>query len=202
MTSLKHLHKNRPLAKLLQAFWLLAWLISGEGVASAICMFLAERNDLHEVMVHHLEDGSAIYVLSHGDGTTEPFRVFSAEQFISKRQTEAVLISVAAIAAVTTAAVISANNANPGSIENTNDFDDNVFWWLSISPNIIINNPFQAPFMPADGLLRRYTLFPGDALQGGVKVKARNSSYQHVLVEVPVDSAYLKYHFGAPQRLR
>jgi hypothetical protein len=71
MTSLKHLHKNRPLAKLLQAFWLLAWLISGEGVASAICMFLAERNDLHEVMVHHLEDGSAIYVLSHGDGTTD-----------------------------------------------------------------------------------------------------------------------------------
>jgi hypothetical protein len=71
MTSLKHLHKNRPLAKLLQAFWLLAWLISGEGVASAICMFLAERNDLHEVMVHHLEDGSAIYVLSHGDGTID-----------------------------------------------------------------------------------------------------------------------------------
>ncbi|MFZ4476056.1 MAG: hypothetical protein ACOYPR_12735 [Saprospiraceae bacterium] len=138
----------------------------------------------------------------NGDGTTEPFRVFSAEQYISKRQTEAVLISVAAIAAVTTAAVIAANNDNHGSSENSNDFDDNVFWWLSVSPNIIINNPYQVPYMPADGLLRRYTLFPGDALQGIVKVKARNSSYQHVLIEVPIDSAYLKYHFGSPQRLR
>ena len=148
-------------------------------------------------------DPSTILVTGyHGDGTTELFRVFSAEQYISKRQTEAVLISVAAIAAVTTAAVISANNSNSGSVENTNDFDDNVFWWLSVSPNIIINNPFQAPYMPSDGLLRRYTLFPGDALQGVVKVKARNSNYQHVLVEVPVDSAYLKYHFDAPQRQR
>lgn len=71
MTSLKHLRKNRPLTKLLLAFWLLAWLISGEGVASAICTFLAERNNLHEVLVHHLVDGSAVYVLSHGDGTTD-----------------------------------------------------------------------------------------------------------------------------------
>ena len=71
MTSLKYLRRNRPLAKLLQAFWLLAWLISGEGVASTICTCLAERNKLHEVLVHHLEDGSAVYVLSHGDGTAD-----------------------------------------------------------------------------------------------------------------------------------
>lgn len=80
MTSLKPFRKKTQLSKCLQALWLLAWLIAGEGVASTVCTALAEWNQKHEVLVHQQEDGSAIYILSHGDSTEDlwapalPFR--------------------------------------------------------------------------------------------------------------------------------
>lgn len=71
MTSLKPFRKKTPMSKCLQALWLMAWLIAGEGVASTLCTALAEWNQKHEVLVHQQEDGSAIYILSHGDSTED-----------------------------------------------------------------------------------------------------------------------------------
>ena len=71
MISFQQIQKRKPLLKGVQLLCALAWLLSGEGLAPAMCTWLAGYDSRHEVTVSSDTDGDAVVVLSHRDGACE-----------------------------------------------------------------------------------------------------------------------------------
>jgi hypothetical protein len=125
-------------------------------------------------------------------GQRQELRVFTAREFIKRRNTKNALI-VGAVAAVAITAAVASNSSN-NRIERDNDFDDfNNFFF---QPWFIINPQFNsAPYTPKDGLLRAHTLYEDEALQGVVKIKKNTDYIDKILVEVPINGEFVKFVF-------
>jgi hypothetical protein len=125
----------------------------------------------------------------HKNGQRKELRVFSAREFIKRRNTKNAII-IGAVAAVAITAAVAGSSSSRHS-ERDNDFDDFFF-----QPWFIINTPFNtAPYTPRDGLLRSHTLYEDEALQGVVKIKKNLDYNEKILVEVPVNGEYVKFVF-------
>lgn len=150
-----------------------------------------------------------------GTGQWKPYRVFEAEEYIRWKNTRDALIAagvvVATVATVVAIdrAVDNGNNRSNNSISN--DLDDaslvldfvyDLSWWMAWTIPAMVDEPPPPPEYSPDFLLRTHTLYPGEAVQGIVKVRA-NPMFKHkILVEVPVNGAYAKFVFDRARFVR
>ncbi len=136
-------------------------------------------------------------------GQRKEFRVFTAEQFIRRRNRQNAIIAGAVVVA-TVATVIAVNNesgnSGNGEPDNNHHYNDNSWWWWAWSAPPIWIGDASAPFASSDGLMRAQTLYSGESVQGLIKVKSDPEFRAKILVEVPVNGAYAKFVFGAQQR--
>lgn len=141
-------------------------------------------------------------------GQTRPLRVFGAEEYIRWKNTRDILIASAVVIG-TVAAVVAISEATDHSDRPAKNADRafsrseryaTTLDWIDFSLYagfaIMSNNPPPPePTMSDDGLLRPHTLYPGEAIQGVVKIRGEANFMQHLLVEVPVNNAYHKFVF-------
>ena len=138
---------------------------------------------------------------------TQPLRVFGAEEYIRWKNTRDILIASAVVIG-TVAAVVAISEASGGSDRPSRNperisgaerlaitldwIDFSMYAGFAIAAN---NQPPPEPIMPEDGLLRTHTIYPGEAIQGVVKIRGKANFMEHLLVEVPVNGAYHKFVF-------
>lgn len=128
-------------------------------------------------------------------GRKTPCRVFTAEQFIRRRNTQ-----IAVLAGVTAVATVAAVAAVAGT--DSNDDDDDWYWIAATTPGLwwLPNTP-PAPFNgPMDGLLRTHTIYPGEELRGIIKIQTRAGFKDKVIVEIPVDGGYKQFAFDSREQ--
>jgi hypothetical protein len=139
-------------------------------------------------------------------GRKTPYRVFTAEQFIRRRNTRnAIIAGAAVVATVATVAAVADNSTGGGSDNNNNNnFDDDWFWIAATAPNMVVVNgggfPGAFPGGPIDGLLRPHTLYPGEELRGVVKIQPRAGFSDKITVEIMVDGVYKQFVFDRRER--
>lgn len=136
-------------------------------------------------------------------GRKTPCRVFTAEQFIRRRNTRnAIIAGVAVAATVATVAAVASNSSGSGGDSNNNNYDDDWYWLAATAPGVVwVPGAPPAPFNgPVDGLLRPHTLYPGEELRGIVKIQARTGFTDKVLVEIPIDGGYRRVVFDSRER--
>lgn len=136
-------------------------------------------------------------------GRRTPYKVFSAEQFIRRQHTKAAIAAGVVLAAVIATAVATADSDNDSDGEwFDNDCDNDWWWWAWVAtPTIVVNaNPPAPPFIADDHLLRRHTIYPGEALQGIIKVRSEYGFRDKILVEFPVNGDYTKFVFDRAKR--
>ncbi|MCK6690869.1 MAG: hypothetical protein L6Q97_02070 [Thermoanaerobaculia bacterium] len=138
---------------------------------------------------------------------SKPLRVFGAQEYIRWKNTRDILIASAVVIG-TVAAVVAVSEATGGSDRPSRPaehvsradrwaialdwIDFSMYAGFAIAAN---NQPPPEPSMPEDGLLRTHTIYPGEAIQGIVKIRGKANFMQHLLVEVPVNGAYHKFVF-------
>jgi len=164
-------------------------------------------NDSDSAYTFHPED---VKVTGYNaSNQTQPLRVFGAEEYIRWKNTRDMLIaSAVVIGTVVTVVAISeaTSNNNHRSGRNADRINsraenfaitlDWIDWSMYTAVTIAANNqPLREPVMPEDGLLRAHTLYPGEAIQGVVKIRGKANFMEHILVEVPVNEVYHKFVF-------
>ena len=148
-------------------------------------------------------------------GQMQPLRVFEASEYVRWKRNRDILIGsavvVGTVALILIVHEVSKDN-NKGKNNNNNsgnnpDWANNYFYdpvgWIDFSVNtaLIIGSansappPQAEPTIPEKGLLRSHTLYPGEAVQGIVKVRGKAPFLNRILVEIPVNGAYHKFSF-------
>lgn len=135
-----------------------------------------------------------------------PLRVFTAKEYIRRRNTNnAILVTAVVVATVATAVAINEAQSPPtrnGELFNRG-CDNDFWWWMAVSaPPVVINSPSDNPPRRPDNLLRTHTLLPGESLQGVIKVRSREPLLKRIEVEVPLNGTKSVFAFGARERLR
>lgn len=146
-------------------------------------------------------------------GQMQPMRVFGASEYVKWKRNRDILIGTAiVVGTVALILVVSElskdNNKSKGNNHSNNaaDWANNYYYdpigWIDFSFNtaFIIGSaaappPQAEPAIPENGLLRTHTIYPGEAIQGIVKVRGKAPFLNRVLVEVPVNGAYHKFSF-------
>ncbi len=129
-------------------------------------------------------------------GKKARFRVFEADEYRRIKRNQRIAIGAVVIAATITTAAIIANNTDNHSHPGDYSYYDNnwALWSSSITPPIIINCPVNY-IAPKDGLVRRQTIYPGEVLQGSIKIRGKQAFLDKLLVELSVNGAYHKFVF-------
>lgn len=151
-------------------------------------------------------------------GQKTPYRVFTAEEYIRWKNTRDALIVGAAVLATVAAVAIIANNTDGNSSNSNNNnqeyyngndaqvvldvlnFAYDVTWWMAWTLPAETEEAPPPPASSPDFLLRDHTLYPGEAVQGVVKVRAEADFKNKILVEVPVNGAYAQFVFERAKR--
>ena len=71
MSLTQHIHERHPLMRIVHLFLLLGWLLSGQGVAPALCLAVAQFDGGHRVKVGASISGEPTVVLSHESAVNE-----------------------------------------------------------------------------------------------------------------------------------
>jgi hypothetical protein len=137
-------------------------------------------------------------------GDRRDIRIFTAREYTRHRNTRNAII-VGAIVVATAAIVVADARYSPAAVENTNRpllFND--CWWLFSPTDLVIANTLRPPYAPTDGLLRRHTLYPDEALSGTLKARIASDHYDRkYLLEVPVGGGqFAKFVFESPWKPR
>jgi len=167
------------------------------------------RNNSDSIFTFHPEQ-----VQVHGYNHTRqriPYRVFGAEEYIRWKNTRDALIAAGVVVA-TVAMVVAINEASGGGSggdgKANNYWSDgmgfayDLTWWMAWTIPSMIDAPLPPPAYSPDLLLRPHTLYPDEAVQGIVKVRANPAYKNKILVEVPVNGAYAQFVFDRQQSYR
>lgn len=147
-----------------------------------------------------------------------PYRVFGADEYIRwKNNRDAWIAAGVIVATVATVVAIdratdsgSNNNNNNNNQNNAGDFSSvaagidfvyDLTWWMAWTVPVAAEE-LPPPAYSPDFLLREHTLYPGEAVEGIVKVRAVAEYKNKILVEVPVNGAYAKFVFDRADYLR
>lgn len=123
-------------------------------------------------------------------GIPTDLRVFTAEQFIRRRNTRAAIIGgVAVIAAVAGTVALLDNPAANNAVGN-----DLLFLGLTAAPTITASNR-SAPFSPQDGLVRPHSVLPQTAYRGLVMIQGKADYLHRIEVTVPVNNMPHRFNF-------
>jgi len=157
------------------------------------------RNDGDSLITFSPENVRVIGYNAAGEG--KPFRVFSAEQFIRRRNRNNALIAGAVIVATVAVNNESASQTNLDSGNHSYyNGNNNWWWWAWSTPTIVLGPDAPPPYASSDGLLRTQTMYQGESVQGLIKVKSDPYFRNKIVVEVPVNGSYAKFVFGAKER--
>jgi len=129
------------------------------------------------------------------EGIPAPFRVFSAEQYIRRRNTRNALIS-GAVLAVSIAGVIALGETGGGAASSV----DGLVWGLSTVAPLALNSAQSSFYVPDDGLARPHTLLPAAGYRGTVMVRGKKDHLHRVEIMVPVNG--LSHRFDFERRTR
>ncbi len=152
-------------------------------------------------------------------GQMQPLRVFEAGEYVKWKRNRDILIGTAVVVGTVALILIvhevsKDSKGRSGSGNNNRDWANAYFYdpvgWIDFSFNVgyVIGAaatappPQAQPAMPENGLLRAHTLYPGEAVQGIVKVRGKAPFLNRILVEVPVNGAYHKFSFEHKRRAR
>jgi hypothetical protein len=123
-------------------------------------------------------------------GVPTDLRVFTAEQFIRRRNTrDAIIGGVAIIAAVAGTVALLDNPAANNTVGN-----DLIFLGLTAAPTITASNR-SAPFSPRDGLARSHSLLPDTAYRGLVMIQGKADYLHRIEITVPVNNMPHRFSF-------
>ena len=146
-------------------------------------------------------------------GQMQPLRVFEASEYVKWKRNRDILITTAVVVGTVALILIvhevsKDNNKSKSKNKSGNDRDwaNNYYYdpigWIDFSVNtaFIVGSatappPQAEPVMPENGLLRTHTIYPGEAVQGIVKVRGKAPFLNRILVEIPVNGAYHKFSF-------
>ncbi|MCY7330053.1 MAG: hypothetical protein LH618_15980 [Saprospiraceae bacterium] len=157
-------------------------------------------------LVTFLPEGVRVYGYN-AKGQRKEYRVFTAEQFIRRRNRQNALIA-GAIVVATVATVVAVNNdvsnganVDSGNAPRYNQNNNNWWWWAWSAPSLWIgpNGP-REPYSSSDGLLRTQTLYSGESVQGLIKVKSDPEFRHKIVVKVPINGVYAEFVFGKMER--
>lgn len=141
-------------------------------------------------------------------GNKMSFQVLTAEQVIRRKRNRNLAIAGVAVAATVATVAVAANNLDSPNVPD-NDYRYNYeadFWYsMATVPAVVLETSAivaatqhaapAAPFRSSDGLLRRHTLYPDEALEGIIKIRARPDHLSKIEVEVPVEGGYAQFTF-------
>jgi hypothetical protein len=150
-----------------------------------------------------------IKVFGYNDrGVSRALKVFTAEQFIKRRNRQtAAAVTVAAVATIATTAALV--NNMPESAEGGSTDADEALWLLAAPPPLMIidnGNNNTLPFADVqaartnDGMLRRHTLFGNEALSGHIRFSTHPDYKYKFRVEVPMDGKIAVFEFQDKMR--
>lgn len=146
-------------------------------------------------------------------GQKQPLRVFGAQEYKKWKRNRDILIGTAVVVGTVALILIvheltdDNKKSSRGGNSNRPEWSSGYFYdpvgWIDFSLNtaLIVNAassnppPQSDPAIPDDGLLRAHTLYPGEAMQGIVKVRGKTNFMQRILVEIPVNGAYHQFIF-------
>ncbi|MBK6930558.1 MAG: hypothetical protein IPH12_06670 [Saprospirales bacterium] len=154
-------------------------------------------------------------------GHMQPLRVFEASEYKKWKRNRDILIGTAVVvgtvALILVISELSKDNNKKSSrnnnAQNHNEWANFYYYdpigWIDFSFHIAYAAgthgappPQSEPRIPEDGLLRAHTIYPGEAIQGIIKVRGKSNFMERLLVEMPVNGAYHKFAFDNRQRAR
>ena len=150
----------------------------------------------------------------NGAGQWATYRVFEAEEYIRWKNTRDALVAAGVVVATvaTVVAIDRATDSRPRNRNNNRQEFNNVSagidlvfdlgWYLAWTIPMVADNPPPPPAYSPDFLLRAHTLYPGEAVQGIVKVRAETEFKNKILVEIPVNGAYAQFVFDKASAVR
>lgn len=131
-------------------------------------------------------------------GAPEQFRVFTAEEFIRRRNTRNAIVG-GAMALVTIGAVIASvdgfGSGNPA-------FDPSLaIWGFGTAANIALSNDPGTPFISDDGLARPHTLMPGETYRGVVMMSGKRKYQERLELTFYLNGMPHRFYFNGRARM-
>ncbi|TNE53100.1 MAG: hypothetical protein EP344_15150 [Bacteroidetes bacterium] len=154
-------------------------------------------------------------------GQMQPLRVFGAAEYKKWKRNRDILIGTAVVVGTVALILIireiadddDKSSKKKDSKEKNREWASNYFYdpvqWIDFSFNVAIMAASNAeppppaePFFTDDGLVRTHTIYPGEALQGIIKMRGKAPFLHNILVEIPVNGAYHKFAFDNRTQVR
>jgi len=134
-----------------------------------------------------------ISVTGYNDlGIPYTFKVFSAEQYIRRRNTRNAIIGGVVVVATVASAIALSDNA----LANGGNFNANWFLWsLSTVPSIVLDNRALSPAISDDGLARPHSLLPQSGYRGIVMIVGKQEFMHRIDMTVPVNGVPHRFTF-------
>lgn len=125
-------------------------------------------------------------------GIPYSFRVFSAEQYIRRRNTRNAIIGGVVVVATVASAIALSDNA----LANGGNFNANWFLWsLSTVPSIVLDSRAVSPAISNDGLARPHSLLPNSGYRGIVMIQGKAEFMHRIDLTVPVNGVPHRFSF-------
>lgn len=141
-----------------------------------------------------------ISVTGYNDlGIPYTFKVFSAEQYIRRRNTRNAIIGGVVVVATVASAIALSDNA----LANGGNFNANWFLWsLTTVPSIVLDNRALSPAISDDGLARPHSLLPQSGYRGVVMIQGKQEFMHRIDMTVQVNGVPHRFSFlGNNQRI-
>ncbi len=133
-------------------------------------------------------------------GLSAPLRVFTAEEFIRRRNTRNAIVG-GAMALVTIGAVIASVEGFGVGAGNA-AFDPSLaIWGFGTAANIALNNDAGTPFISDDGLARPHTLMPGEAYRGVVMMSGKRKYQERLELTFYLNGMPHRFYFNGRARM-
>lgn len=158
--------------------------------ARSLSLDLLCFNDGSEVMDIVPAD---ISVTGYNDlGIPYSFKVFSAEQYIRRRNTRNAIIGGVVVVATVAGAIALSDNA----LSNGGNFNANWFLWsISTVPSIVLDSRAVSPAISDDGLARPHSLLPQSGYRGVVMILGKPEFMHRIDLTVPVHGVPHRFSF-------
>ncbi len=139
-----------------------------------------------------------INVTGYSDlGIPYTFRVFSAEEYIRRRNTRNAIIGGVVVVATVATAFALADNA----FTNGGNFNGDWFLWsLGAVPSVVMDSRAMAPAISDDGLARPHSLLPQSGYRGIVVIQGKPEYMHRIDMTVPVNGVPHRFSFSGKKQ--
>ena len=141
-------------------------------------------------------------------GNGVPLKVYAADKFRKRQRQNDIILSSVVIAAAAASIAVLADDVDSECLDFTPIYYvDGVAntgaqwdWAMESTPTLGYVPASDAPsLMSNDGLLRAQTIYPGESVQGVVKIRTKPGFDQKILLKIPVNGVYAELIFETPK---